>query len=296
MSDIETKKELNSIEQLLEVKGVNAQGYGIIPKIAMRDSRLPIESKAIYSYLCSFAGAGITAFPSIEIMQKELNIGENAFFKYRKFLMQFGYITVTKKRNGNRWAKIIYELCPNPIQEKVEHRQIEGVQIEGVQIGGVQIGGVQNDGTIINSKVSYRKDNNNARACERERIELNEYIKPFIEWMELKDKTDDEIEIFETFKKILFSANTYQEIQAAFKLECEDYINIYNNFQIAFADIIYPEAYIWQAVLNTEKFLDTTSENSNITRKDKRAFIRGRDPKQERDDLILMIKKIKENT
>ena len=43
-------------------------GYGIVAKFVMRDKNLSVEAKAIYAYICSFAGSGTTAFPSAELM------------------------------------------------------------------------------------------------------------------------------------------------------------------------------------------------------------------------------------
>jgi hypothetical protein len=42
-------------QDVLQVQGRMTLGYGIIPKIPMHDPRLTIESKAIYSYFCSYA-------------------------------------------------------------------------------------------------------------------------------------------------------------------------------------------------------------------------------------------------
>lgn len=44
------------VADILRVEGIMAQGYGLNPKIVMRDKRLTPEAKCIYSYLCSFAG------------------------------------------------------------------------------------------------------------------------------------------------------------------------------------------------------------------------------------------------
>ena len=59
----------------LILEGVMSKGYGTVPKLVMQDLNLSIEAKAIYSYLCSFAGAGKTAFPSVELIKSDLGIG-----------------------------------------------------------------------------------------------------------------------------------------------------------------------------------------------------------------------------
>ncbi len=41
-----------TFENILEIEGINAKGFGTIAKLVMIDQRLTIESKAIYSYFC----------------------------------------------------------------------------------------------------------------------------------------------------------------------------------------------------------------------------------------------------
>lgn len=78
----------------LQMQGVLEKGYGIIPKTLMLDETIAIESKAIYAYLASFAGGGQTAFPGIDKLLHNLKISEKRFYKYRKQLIEKGYITV----------------------------------------------------------------------------------------------------------------------------------------------------------------------------------------------------------
>jgi len=49
---------------IIKVQGINSKGYGIIPKLVMQDRNLNVIAKAIYSYLCSFSGAGETCSPT----------------------------------------------------------------------------------------------------------------------------------------------------------------------------------------------------------------------------------------
>lgn len=95
------------------------QGYGIIYKKVMRDPNLAIQAKAIYAYICSFAGAGDTAYPGAELICKELDINKDTYFKYLGQLKEAGYIEVSKQpQEYGRFAKniytIIYTPCPKP--------------------------------------------------------------------------------------------------------------------------------------------------------------------------------------
>lgn len=136
------------------------EGYGIVAKLVMRNRDLSPEAKAIYSYICSFAGSGTTAFPSAELMMHELNMGDKRFYKFRKELVDRGYITIIKQRNGNRREKNIYQLETEP-SKVLEHRRFESVQNESIQFESVQSESFQNEGSNINS-ININNLNNNS--------------------------------------------------------------------------------------------------------------------------------------
>lgn len=85
-------------------------GYGLIPKRIMRDKNLSIQSKAIYSYLASFAGNTGQAFPSVSLMLGELDISRDTFYKYRNELEEVGAITIKKERSVGKFERNIYLL------------------------------------------------------------------------------------------------------------------------------------------------------------------------------------------
>lgn len=94
-----------------------SQGYGIIPKKAMRDKRLKPEAKAIYAYLCSFAGNDKIAYPSVSLMCDELGMGRDRFYKYRSQLEDMGYVEVWQVKDGTRFAKNVYVLLDGDIED-----------------------------------------------------------------------------------------------------------------------------------------------------------------------------------
>nr|WP_264466992.1 DnaD domain protein [Enterococcus avium] len=124
----------------------------------MRDTKLSIESKAIYAYLCSFAGAGNTAFPSRELICHELNISINRFNKYKNELVTKGYITIKRERLENGFSKNIYTLVHNVGIQNVDIRNedIRNVDIQSVDIG--------NEYTNINSLNINNLNNNNSKS------------------------------------------------------------------------------------------------------------------------------------
>ena len=73
-------------------------GYGTVTKDSMQDRQLTIEAKAIYAYLCSFAGGKDEAWPSISKMCYDLQIEERRLRKHMKILVENEYIEIDKYR------------------------------------------------------------------------------------------------------------------------------------------------------------------------------------------------------
>ena len=124
--------EEKEFENLLLVEGVNAQGYGTIPKLVMKDRRLTPQAKAIYAYFCSYAGCGSTAFPKVSQIMYDLNISNKTYYKHFDLLTEFGYITVVKiKKEGNKFDNNIYKLNTNPKKTVVEnlHNGEENIEL-----------------------------------------------------------------------------------------------------------------------------------------------------------------------
>ena len=95
----------------IDDNNVMSEGYGNIPKRVMRDKRLSIEAKSIYSYLCSYAGGGNEAFPSVGRMIMDLRISENRFYKHAALLIEYGYLRKHREQSeGNLLGNNIYEL------------------------------------------------------------------------------------------------------------------------------------------------------------------------------------------
>jgi len=105
----------STIQDTLQHEGINARGFGNLPKIVMRDRAMKLESKAIYALLVCLAGKGNTSYPSIKTICRLLNISEDRYRKHVKALLDFDYISVKKtKIKGNRFANSIYTINSNP--------------------------------------------------------------------------------------------------------------------------------------------------------------------------------------
>lgn len=127
------KSNSNNNNNFIQVNGIMSQGYGFSPKAVMRDTRLTIEAKAIYCYMSSFAGAGLSSFPTIELQLHELGIGERRYYKHRKLLEDLGYITIKQTRIKLESGKVvndknIYTLEQFPTPKPKEEIQKDNIK------------------------------------------------------------------------------------------------------------------------------------------------------------------------
>lgn len=104
----------NEIENVLVVEGIFAKGFGTVGKIVMQDRRMTPQSKAIYSYFCTYAGAGTTAFPSVAKIMYDLNMSNKTYYKHFKPLVEFGYISVFQRKSEGKFQKNLYKINMNP--------------------------------------------------------------------------------------------------------------------------------------------------------------------------------------
>lgn len=80
----------------------------------MRNKGLTPEAKAIYAYLCSFAGSGTSCYPSADLMRSELQMGTDRFYKHMRLLTDAGIVRKIQERKGNRWGNTLYILNHEP--------------------------------------------------------------------------------------------------------------------------------------------------------------------------------------
>ena len=132
------KYENHEIENILEVEGVNAEGYGITSQAIMFDRDISIIGKSIYAYLCSYLGAGRTSFPKVKTILADLKISENTFYKHFKPLFENGYIKKSKakgylNRNVYTICNSVSKLKVPMLESKEEDSQLA---IDGINASG----------------------------------------------------------------------------------------------------------------------------------------------------------------
>ena len=153
----------DKLANILEVKGIHAKGFGTIPKIVMQDRRLTIEAKAIYAYFCSYAGAGSTAFPSVNKIIYDLNMNKDTYYKHLDVLKDCGYVTVTPNRaEGNKFDNNIYTLIFNPVAKVEKEEEKPCSQNDHTEKPYSHFAHTENDHTnIINNTINNNINNNN---------------------------------------------------------------------------------------------------------------------------------------
>ena len=162
----------------IQVNGIMSQGYGFSPKAVMRDTRLTVEAKAIYAYMSSFAGAGLTAFPTIELQLHELGMGAKRYYKHRRLLEDLGYITIKqtriKKDNGKVVSdKNIYVLEQFPTPKPKAEIQEDKIKPDNKNNNSEDSQNDQPDENGLNTNFSEDSQNEQAHKEQSQKVQSN---------------------------------------------------------------------------------------------------------------------------
>ena len=186
----------------LRFEGIYENGYGLISKSFMKDKRLTIEAKSIYTYLCSYCGGGITAYPSVALQCSDLCISESRYYKHRQLLLEYGYIKIEQERelveyeDGTKkemFSHNVYTIVLNIDKEFLEKKapkkkaiksktsktkSAKSIDItnnsENTQNEGTQNVGTQNVGNNNNSFNNNSFNNNNINNISSSKEEAEE--------------------------------------------------------------------------------------------------------------------------
>ena len=85
------------------------RGFGRVMRSVMRNASVSCGAKALYAYLCSFAGTGGVCYPTQRLMCHELAVCENTLLRYLKELKAAGIITVERQKHG-KYSNNLYRL------------------------------------------------------------------------------------------------------------------------------------------------------------------------------------------
>lgn len=115
---------LPQAEGSVSMSGINAQGYGIIPKAVTLDPRLPIEAKGLYAYYAAFTGSGTECTPKRDDVLFHLSISSERYSKYRDILETKGYISVSQTHINGLLSNTKISLLDNPAEATEIKRNI----------------------------------------------------------------------------------------------------------------------------------------------------------------------------
>lgn len=125
---------------------------------------LTIEAKAIYGMLCSYAGTGANAYPSVKFMCEKLHISSTRFYKHINLLIGAGVVEKKqfKGENGS-FTNNIYTLVPN-----LQNIQNPFTQNEYMENEEMENEYMENEGTNNNNinNNSFNSNNNNTISPE----------------------------------------------------------------------------------------------------------------------------------
>lgn len=135
---------MNDIKIIVENEGVYAQGFGMVAQAVMFDLELPIQSKTIYAYLASYAGAG-KIFPRRETILEDLGINKDTYYKHLQPLLDNGYIKISKAKGFIN--KNVYTICNRPAKVNCEAKTSDSEST--LSLNGINSNGYGNVPKII---------------------------------------------------------------------------------------------------------------------------------------------------
>ena len=105
--------------ELADYGSVYGLGWGMIPRMVMQDTSLPLKARALYGYIRAYAGMNGSTNPNRERVMRELNITQNTYDKYKRNLIDTGYISISQTYQNGRFQSgcIRINKYPNMMQE-----------------------------------------------------------------------------------------------------------------------------------------------------------------------------------
>lgn len=92
--------------------------YGLTYSEVWDDENLTIEAKAIYGFLCTYAGFGYECCPKVKLICNKLRISQARFYKHLNLLIGAGFIEKRYVYKDGLRNKCIYTLKANELVKK----------------------------------------------------------------------------------------------------------------------------------------------------------------------------------
>lgn len=137
-------------------------------------TQIPIEAKALYSYLKIFANSEGVCWPSRDKMARDLGIGVHRLDKCMKVLIENGIVEKTRTASGNIKNRNTYKVhdCIRNIDHRLDESGLDesgldesnhsnNISINNISINNTSINNNSNNINIPSDDSSNKDDNNN---------------------------------------------------------------------------------------------------------------------------------------
>jgi hypothetical protein len=102
----------------LRFDGIFKQGFGVVAKMVMKNRALSVGAKALYSYICTYAGSGETAWPGRALICGDLQISKDTYTKYLKQLKEQDYIRTEQININGQFGANVFIIVSSPCPKK----------------------------------------------------------------------------------------------------------------------------------------------------------------------------------
>lgn len=123
-------------------------GWGVTYQEVYLSDKLTIEAKAIYGMLCSLAGTGNTAYPTVTFMCDKLQISRARFYKHMNLLIAAGVVEKKMTYENGLRSNNVYVLTPNRL--KRDYQQLGNVTVDMLTVDNIDT----NNNTINNNTLN----------------------------------------------------------------------------------------------------------------------------------------------
>ena len=137
---------------------------------------LTIEAKAIYGMLCTYAGSGSTAYPSVELLCNKLKISRARFYKHLNLLIGAGIVKKEMSYKDGLREKCIYTLIPNAL--KSNYLQLDNLPVDNLTIDNLPVDNLaSNNNNLNNTNLNNNRGKNITVSDETEPPEKAKSVK-----------------------------------------------------------------------------------------------------------------------
>lgn len=127
---------------------VKDDGFGIVMRSVMRDRSLSVKAKALYAYLCSFAGNKGSCYPARSLIEGELGISSTTASSLLNELVESG--TVKKVQDRSKVGKFGNNVYVVWQRLKCDNRAVFGDSDTHFTVNGSAVNGKTDNGLAVN--------------------------------------------------------------------------------------------------------------------------------------------------